>query len=410
MTDRLYYRDSFLHEFEGEITEVVPVADINGRHGVYLDRTAFYPTSGGQVYDTGWISPSGSSAKVPVVEVAETEDGRVVHYIEADKAPLQGTRIRGLIDPVRRRDHMQQHSGQHVLSAAFVRLFNLPTVSFHMGEDACSIDLDTPTLTAKQVEETEALANQIVQENRPVEIKFVTQSAAQEMGLRKPPRTDKDELRLINIQDFDLSACGGTHVQNTGQIGCILLRKTERVRQGWRVEFVCGQRAVATARLDYTALTEAAALYSGHIWDVPQQVRKFQEEVRSANKAGERLLEDLAELHAARLLTEVTHINGRKVIARVNKERDLAFIRLLAQKLTRLELNVVALLGSEAGQISLVFAQSKGMPFDMGALLKETLAKLGGRGGGSKDMAQGGLPGAEGLEAALEALAQKLRA
>jgi len=410
MTDRLYYRDSFLHEFEGQITEVVPVADINGRHGVYLDRTAFYPTSGGQVYDTGWISSAESSAKVPVVEVAETEDGRVVHYIEADKAPLQGTRIRGLIDPVRRRDHMQQHSGQHVLSAAFIRLFNLPTVSFHMGEDACSIDLDTPTLTAKQVEETEALANQIVQENRPVEIKFVTQSAAQEMGLRKPPRTDKDELRLINIQDFDLSACGGTHVQNTGQIGCILLRKTERVRQGWRVEFVCGQRAVATARLDYTALTEAAALYSGHIRDVPQQVRKFQEEVRSANKAGERLLEELAELHAARLLTEVTPINGRKVIARVNKERDLAFIRLLAQKLTRLELNVVALLGSEAGQISLVFAQSKGMPFDMGALLKETLAKLGGRGGGSKDMAQGGLPGAEGLEAALEALAQKLRA
>jgi len=410
MTDRLYYRDSFLHEFEGEITEVVPVADINGRHGVYLDRTAFYPTSGGQVYDTGWISSAGSSAKVPVVEVAETEDGRVVHYIEADKAPQQGTRIRGLIDPVRRRDHMQQHSGQHVLSAAFVRLFNLPTVSFHMGEDACSIDLDTPTLTAKQVEETEALANQIVQENRPVEIKFVTQSAAQEMGLRKPPRTDKDELRLINIHDFDLSACGGTHVQNTGQIGCILLRKTERVRQGWRVEFVCGQRAVATARLDYTALTEAAGLYSGHIWDVPQQVRKFQEEVRSANKAGERLLEELAELHAARLLAEVAPANGRKVIARVNKERDLAFIRLLAQKLTRLELNVVALLGSEAGQISLVFAQSKGMPFDMGALLKETLAKLGGRGGGSKDMAQGGLPGTEGLEAALEALAQKLRA
>jgi len=410
MTDRLYYRDSFLHEFEGQITEVVPVADINGRHGVYLDRTAFYPTSGGQVYDTGWISSAGSSAKVPVVEVAETEDGRVVHYIEADKAPLQGTRIRGLIDPVRRRDHMQQHSGQHVLSAAFIRLFNLPTVSFHMGEDACSIYLDTPALTAKQVEETEALANQIVQENRPVEIKFVTQSAAQEMGLRKPPRTDKDELRLINIQDFDLSACGGTHVQNTGQIGCILLRKTERVRQGWRVEFVCGQRAVATARLDYTALTEAAELYSGHIWDVPQQVRKFQEEVRSANKAGERLLEGLAELHAARLLAEVAPANGRKVIARVNKERDLAFIRLLAQKLTRLELNVVALLGSEAGQISLVFAQSKGMPFDMGALLKETLAKLGGRGGGSKDMAQGGLPGAEGLEAALEALAQKLRA
>jgi alanyl-tRNA synthetase len=410
MTDRLYYHDSFLHEFEGEITEVVPVAEINGRHGVYLDRTAFYPTSGGQVYDTGWLSTGeGSSAKLRVAEVAETEDGRVVHYIEADRAPERGTRVRGLIDPTRRRDHMQQHSGQHVLSATLVRLFNIPTVSFHMGEDASSIDLDTPTLTADQVEEAEVLANEIVQENRPVEIKYVTQAAAQELGLRKPPRTDKDELRLIDIRDFDLSACGGTHVKNTGQIGCILLRKTERVRQGWRVEFVCGQRAVATARHDYTTLTEAAALFSGHIWEVPQQVRKALEEVRSANKTSEHLLEEVAELQAARLLSETTPVNGRKVIERLYRDRDLSFIRLLAQKLTRLELNVVALLGAASGQASIVFAQSKGMPFDMGALLKETLAKLGGRGGGSKDMAQGGAPHAEGLEAALNELARKLR-
>lgn len=410
MTDRLYYHDSFLHEFEGEITEVVPAAEINGRHGVYLDRTAFYPTSGGQVYDTGWLSAvEGSSAKLRVAEVAETEDGRIVHYIEADRAPERGTRVRGLIDPDRRRDHMQQHSGQHVLSAAFVRLFNLPTVSFHMGEDACSIDLDTPNFTLRQVEETEALANEIVQENRGVEIKFVTQAAAQELGLRKPPRSDKDELRLVDIRDFDLSACGGTHVQNTGQIGCILLRKTERVRQGWRVEFVCGQRAVATARHDYTTLGEAAGLFSSHIWDVPQQARKSLEELRSANKASEHLLEELAELHAARLLSETTPANGRKVIGRVYRDRDLAFIRLMAQKLTRLELNVVALLGAASEQASLVFAQSKGMPFDMGALLRETLAKVGGRGGGSKDMAQGGAPKVEGLEAAIEELVRKLR-
>ena len=410
MTDRLYYHDSFLREFEGEITEVVPVAEINGRHGVYLDRTAFYPTSGGQVYDTGWISPAGTTEKLRVAEVAETEDGRIVHYIEADEAPLRGTKIHGLIDPRRRRDHMQQHSGQHVLSAAFIRLFNVPTVSFHMGEDACSVDLDTPSLTAQQVEEAEALANQIVQENRPVEIKFVTQAAGQEMGLRKPPRTDIDELRLINIRDFDLSACGGTHVENTGQIGCILLRKTERVRQGWRVEFVCGQRAVATARRDYTTLAQAAGLYSGQIWEVPQQVKKLLEDVRAANKAEERLLEELAESQAARLLAETPPTAGGKVITRVYPGRDLAFIRLLAQKLTCLETNVVALMATTAsGQSSLVFAQTKGMPFDVGALLKEILAKLGGRGGGGKDLAQGGTSKAEGVKAALEELAQKLR-
>src|ERR1700747_3204467 len=166
MTDRLYYHDSFLHEFEGEITEVVPVTEINGRHGVYLDRTAFYPASGGHVYDTVWLSTGeGSSAKLRVAEVAETEDGRIVHYIEADRAPERGTRVRGLIDPDRSRDHMQQHSRQHVRSAAFIRLFNLPTVSFHMGEDTSSIDLDTPNLTARQVEETEGLPHRSVQEN-----------------------------------------------------------------------------------------------------------------------------------------------------------------------------------------------------------------------------------------------------
>jgi alanyl-tRNA synthetase len=412
MTERLYYQDPFLCEFEGEVTEVVPAAEINGRHGVFLDRTAFYPTSGGQIHDTGWISPreAAAAAQVRVVEVVEAEDGRIVHYIEADKPPERGTVIRGLIDAERRRDHMQQHSGQHVLSAAFVRLFNISTLSFHMGDDYCSIDLDTPSLTTEQAEQAELLANQIVQENRPVEIKYVTQEEAQSLGLRKVPPADKQELRLIDIQDFDLSACGGTHVRGTGQIGCILLRKTERVRQGWRVEFVAGQRAVKTARRDYTTLTETAAMFSAHIWDVPEQVKKSHEEVRSARKAAEHLLEELAELQAARLLADADIASERKVVTRVYADRDLPYIRLLAQKLTRLEPNVVALLGATSGQVSLVFAQSKGMPFDMGALLKEALAKLGGKGGGSKDLAQGGAPTADGLETVLEEIAARLRA
>jgi alanyl-tRNA synthetase len=304
---------------------------------------------------------------------------------------------------------MQQHSGQHVLSAAFVRLFNIPTVSFHMGDDYSSIDLDTSNLTTAQVEESEALANEIVQENRPVEIKFVTQEQAQGLGLRKPPRTDKELLRLIDIRDFDLSACGGTHVRSTGQIGCVLLRKAERVRQGWRVEFVCGQRAVATARHDYTVLAEAATLFSSHIWDLPQQVRKSQEEIRAARKSAEHLLEELAESEASRLLTQLPETNAVKWVVRVYPDRDLSFIKLLAQKLTRREGKAVAMLGASSESPALVFAQSKGLPYDMGAVLKEVLAKLGGRGGGSKDMAQGGAPKAEGLDAALAEAAAKLR-
>lgn len=408
MTERLYYRDPFLYEFEGEVVEVVPAGKIDARHGVILDRTAFYPTSGGQVYDTGWLADDAGIRK-RVVQVEETEDGRVVHYLEAEKAPQKGSRVRGLIDDARRRDHMQQHSGQHVLSAAFVRLFEMPTLSFHMGNETCSIDLDAPQLRSEQIVEAEQLANQIVQENRTVAIKFVRREDVAGLGLRKIPVVDKAELRLIDIQDFDLTACGGTHVHGTGQIGCILLRKVEKVRQGWRVEFVAGQRAVGIARKDYAALTEAAGLFSAQLWDVPQQVRKLIEDMKTSRKAGEHMLEELSEFQAAKILAETPAAAGKKIVAKVYGDRDAAGIKLLAQKLTRLESNVVALLGSAAGQPALVFAQSSNGVADLGVLLKELLAKFGGRGGGGKDFAQGGLAKAESVKAAIEEAATRVR-
>ena len=401
MTTRLYYHDSFLYDFDAEVREVTDTP----RPALVLDRTAFYPTSGGQVFDTGWIA-SEAGTKLRVTEVADSEDGKVVHYLEAPVKDLQpGTRVHGQIDVTRRRDHMQQHSGQHVLSAAFIRLFNLPTVSFHMADDYCSIDLDTPTLTKEQVESAERLANEIILENRVVDVRYVTRDEAATLGLRKLPPAERDELRLIDIHDFDLSACGGTHVRQTGQIGCVLLRKMEKVRQGWRVEFIAGQRAVATARRDFTTLTEAAALFSAHIYDVPQQARKSLDEIRSLRKQREQSLEELAAAQAAALLAETPEANGRKLVVRAFPDRELAFLKLLAQKLTRLSPNAVALLSTTSHQPSLVFAQSAGQPYDMGALMKDTMAKLGGRGGGSKDMAQGGVPHADGLEAALKAVA-----
>jgi alanyl-tRNA synthetase len=296
---------------------------------------------------------------------------------------------------------MQQHTGQHVLSAAFVRLFNKPTVSFHMGDDYCSIDLDTPSITKEQIEDAERLANEIILENRTVQVRFVTRDEAGKLGLRKLPPAERDELRLIDIDDFDLSACGGTHVNQTGQIGCILLRKTEKVRQGWRVDFIAGQRVVATARRDYTTLTEAGGLFSAHIYDIPQQVRKSLEEIRSLRKQREQAQEELTEAQATAILSETAEINGRKLVVRTFVDRDMNSLKLLAQKLTRQASNVVALLATTSPQPSLVFAQSAGQPYDMGALMKETLSKLGGRGGGSKDMAQGGLPGSEAIQSVL---------
>jgi alanyl-tRNA synthetase len=406
MTTRLYYHDSFLYDFDAEIQDVLD----SPRPALVLDRTAFYPTSGGQVFDTGWITSDGNN-KVRVSEVADAEDGRVVHYVEALSNDLKpGSKVRGQIDAPRRRDHMQQHSGQHVLSAAFIRLYGMATVSFHMAEDYCSIDLDTPTLTKDQVEAAERLANEIILENRSVDIRFVTRDEAGKLGLRKLPPTERDELRLIDVHDFDLTACGGTHVSRTGQIASILLRKVEKVRQVWRVEFVAGLRAVATARRDYTTLTETAALFSAHIYDVPQQARKSLDEIRSVRKQLEQSHEELAEAQAVGLLGETPEANGRKLVVRTFSDRDLNFVKLLAQKLTRLSPHVVALLATTAPQPSLVFAQSGGQPFDMGALMKETMAKLGGRGGGSKDMAQGGIPNPSGIEEALKEVAAKVGA
>ena len=326
--------------------------------------------------------------------------------------PLRaGTQVHGSIDPARRLDHVQQHSGQHVLSAAFIRLFNMPTVSFHMGEESCTIDLETSGLTAAQAQKAELLANEVIAEDRPVGIRFVPLEEARQLGLRKLPPKQTGDLRLIDISEFDLTACGGTHVRATGQIGSILLRKIEKVKQGVRVEFVCGLRAVNTARRDYTTLTEAAALYSSHIYDVPQQVRKSLEETKAAGKAQHKLLEELAELYAERLLAQAA--GSPQIITEFFPDRDAVFIKLLAQKLTAGKSAVIALLASAAGQPTLVFAQTPGQKSNMGQLMKDAMAQLGGRGGGSADMAQGGVPAGVGntldLERALHLIAATLQ-
>jgi alanyl-tRNA synthetase len=409
MTERLYYHDSYLLEFDGRVAEVMAASAVEPRPRIVLDRTAFYPTSGGQVFDTGWISVGNDPARLKVVEVADADDGSIIHFLEENASlPPAGATVHGVIDFERRRDHMQQHTGQHVLSAAFIRLFNMPTVSFHMGDDYCSIDLDAASLSTQQVAKAEQLANEVVRDNRPVHIRFVGVEEARTLGLRKIPALEKDELRLIDIQGFDLTACGGTHVSSTSQIGAILLRKTEKVRQGWRVEFVCGERAIARARADYMTLADAGGLLSTQMAEVPQQIRKLLDDARAARKSREQLLEEIADLSARQLLAETPESNGRKLVVKRFPDRDLGFVRLVGQRLVRLHPAAVALLAAESGAPALVFAQSAGLPSDMGALMKETMAALGGRGGGSKDMAQGGLPTRDRLDGILQDIALKL--
>jgi alanyl-tRNA synthetase len=406
MTERLYYNNSFLLNFTAGVMGAQPAGD--GRVSVVLDRTAFYPTSGGQVFDTGWIeveNASGPGSKVRVVEVGEGEDGTIQHFLEsADAEALRNSRVRGFVDVDRRRDHMQQHTGQHVLSAAFIALFEMPTVSFHMGTESCTIDLDTKSLTAEQVGRAELLANQVIAEDRAVAIQYATVDEARAMGVRKIPPAEREKLRLIEIKDFDLNACGGTHVRSTGQIGSILLRKFSKEKQGFRVEFVCGMRAVSTARKDFETLTEAAGVFSTHIHEVPAQVRKLIDEGKAAAKREHKLLEEIASLTADSMLSV---LGEAKFVRRFYEDRDLAFIKLLAQRLTR-QGKVVALLGCGGAQPAVVFAQSSGLPYDMGALMKEALGELGGRGGGNKEMAQGGATDASKIEAVLEQISSKI--
>ncbi len=410
MTKRLYYDQPDLLEFDSVVEEIAAApanesADPQ-RPALILRESAFYPTSGGQVHDTGWLSldgQGGAPERLRVREVADMEDGRVVHYLEAPlKQAVAGAKVHGSIDPERRRDHMQQHTGQHVLSAAFIELYQMPTVSFHMGEDYCSIDLAIAAVSTAQVVGAEKRANEIIFENRPVSIRYVSRAEAERLGLRKLPPAERDELRLIEIAEFDLSACGGTHVSATGQIGSILLRKTEKTRQGTRVEFVCGGRAVRTARRDYGALMESAGLFSAQLWDVPNSIRKSFDDLKAARKQKEEALDQLAGAMAEAAVKEQPEVNGRRLVTRVFSDQDTTFAKLFAQKATRSGMPTVALVGSKVDPPGLVFAQTPGGTADMGALLKQVLTSVGGRGGGSRDFAQGGVPAGVDVEQLLK--------
>src|SRR3954470_6684122 len=315
MTERLYYPDSFLYEFDATVADVL---QRDGRTAVVLDKSAFYPTSGGQPYDTGELS----GAKV--TDVSEDEDSGTVFHLVEGTPPAKGSSVHGKVDIARRRDHMQQHTGQHVLSAAFEKLFDAHTISFHMGAETCTIDLEAKSLTPAQLEKAGTLANEVVLDDRVVTITYATPEEAKQRNVRKLPplKVGQQKLRLIDVADFDLNACGGTHVTRTGQIGAVLLRKLEKVKQGFRVEFVCGVRAVGIAQRDYAALTDAAGKLSTHIYELPQQIVKQAEEAKAAAKGQQKLLEELAALHAEKLLAETAETNGFRTITQVFPERS----------------------------------------------------------------------------------------
>ena len=408
MTQRLYYNDSFLFDFRAKVLDTTELKR-ESNHSIWavkLDSTAFYPTSGGQPFDTGRLiaeSKSGVSLESAVEDVFEDEHGEIWHRVTKVVPP--GAEVRGLIDTERRRDHIQQHTGQHMLSAAFIQLLNAKTVSFHLGEQMSTIDLEVQSIARENLIRVERLVNEIIAEDRPITVQYASREQAQQMGVRKLPERE-GEIRLIDIRDFDLNACGGTHARSTGQIGGLLLRRTEKVKQGVRVEFVCGLRAVTAARRDYELLSESAALYPCAPADLPSNISKQRDEARQQQKREARLLEKIAELKSAEMLHQLSG-STPKVIAEVFPDRDATFIKLLAQKLTR-NSGVVAFMGASQGPPALVFARSADISSDMGTLLRELVTAAGGRGGGGKDFAQGGVAEAAQLQPILDAARSRL--
>ena len=372
MTERLYYNDPALARFDARVTDVEV---IDGRQIVRLDRTAFYPTSGGQPFDTGTLGDAR------VIEVIDDEGGDVRHVVEGTLA--RGTSVEGRVDWTRRFDHMQQHTGQHVLSAAFDTLLNARTESFHLGADYATIDLGRE-VTPAEIAKAEDDANRIVWEDRPVHIRFVDAAEAAALPLRKPAARE-GTLRLIDVDGYDLSACGGTHVSRTGAIGIIAITGWERFKGGLRVGFVCGGRALRAHRRLRDVVTDSARLLSVMQDEVPAGIERLQAEAKEARRQIKDLQSKLAGHEAAALAASAS--DG--VVIAMLDGWDQNGLKGIATAIAGRPGLVAALLAGPV-PFAIVLARSADRSTDCGAVLKQLTAKFGGKGGGRPELAQGG--------------------
>ena len=375
MTDRLYYHDAYLREFEAEIVERTTH---EGKAAVVLDRTAFYPTSGGQPFDVGTLSDA------KVLDVVDTDEGRILHLV--DRVP-GAARVGGSIDWTRRFDHMQQHTGQHVLSAAFDRLLSTRTESFHLGADYSTIDL-ARELSPAEIARGEEEANRIVWEDRPVSIRFAGPDEIAALPLRKEPKRD-GVLRLIDVQDFDLSACGGTHVARTGAIGIIAVAATERFRGGSRVTFLCGGRALAGYRSLRDAVAGSVRALSVLPAELPAAIERLQDDARESRRQIKDFQSKLAGQEAEALANGAVAAGDIRLVAASLAGWDAAGLKLIAARIVERPGHVAVLVG-EPAPAAIVVARSPGLPHDSGALLRQLVERHGGKGGGRPELAQGG--------------------
>jgi len=375
VTNRLYYTDPSCRRFDAIVTRAF---DHDGRPAVTLDRTAFYPSSGGQPFDTGRL---GGTDVVDTID----EGDEIVHVLASPLA--QGASVTGEIDWTRRFDHMQQHTGQHILSGAFETLFENLTVGFHMGAEVSTIDLARDASSA-EIERGVDESNRIVWEDRPVSIRFVSKSEAASLSLRKEPQRE-GTLRLIDISGFDLCACGGTHVDRTGAIGMIAVLGAERMRGGSRLTFVCGARALRALRTYRDAVAGSVRALSVLPNELPAAIERIQDESKELRKQAKGLQDKLAEREGARLAAAAPEIAGARLVVDALDGWDVAGLKSLAAAATASARACVVLV-TAAQPVSIVVACSPTVPIDANAALQQLIHRFGGRGGGKAGLAQGG--------------------
>jgi alanyl-tRNA synthetase len=399
MTERLYYTDAYLRAFTARVVAVEPRGSWGDRPGVILDRTAFYPTSGGQPHDTGTL------AGLQVVDVVDADDA-IIHVLE-DAAPpalAAGAEVDGVVDWARRFDHMQQHTGQHVLSAVFARVLHAETISVHLGGSS-TLDLAMAALSPDDARRVEDEANRIVFENRPVTVRFVTETEAERLGLRRPARRS-GTIRVVEVEDCDRSACGGTHVRNAGEIGPLVLRRWERTKGQIRVEFLAGWRALADYRWKHALVSEWSARLTVGDRELGAALERLAREARERERAVAEARARLLAYEATERLAAVPPSPGRKVLRLAVSGRDPDEVRHLLREMTGREVCVV-LAGDEATG-RLYFARSPGDGPGMAAVIGQVCRSAGGRGGGTAEFAQGAVPG-EGVVPALVRAEEILR-
>lgn len=384
-TVRAYYEDPYCREWTAT---VLRRERREGRVGLVLDRTCFYPGGGGQPPDAGTI---GSQ---PLLEITEGDD--LVHWVAEDPA---ADTVPCALDWARRLDHMQQHTGQHILSAAFERVLDADTVSFHLGEDMVSIDIAHIGLTDDDLRRVEQAANEVVMADLPVGIRYFEPGEVISLPLRRPPAVE-GRVRIVAVEGVDYSPCGGTHCARTGEVGPIKIVRAERRGQETRIYFLCGGRALEDYRRKHAILSSLAAHFTVADAELPDAVARLEDEAHALRKALEQAQARLLEIEAARLLEEAESVGDVRVVARVFDDRNGEAVKRLALHLAA-QGRCVALLASRGERVQVAFARSDDVGYDMAALLRQVAPTFGGRGGGQPQIAQGGGTDASRVDEAL---------